>query len=98
METGIFHGGRPVVNELVFLLEDQSARIMLEGILPRIDISIPQVRYMVFDGKQDLHRNILKRIRGYRNPDARFIVIRDQDSAPDCIELKQNINKLCAAG
>ncbi|MDM8547811.1 hypothetical protein QUF61_15070 [Candidatus Venteria ishoeyi] len=44
------------MNELVFLLEEPSARAMLEGLLPKI---IPQdtfVRYLVFEGKQELKK------------------------------------------
>jgi len=84
------------VIELVFLLEELSARVMLEGVLPRLSIELPPVRYIVFDGKNDLERNVTKRIRGYRNPDAKFIVARDQDSEPDCIALKRGLAEMCA--
>jgi Domain of unknown function (DUF4276) len=84
------------VIELVFMLEEPSARAMLEGLLPRMGLDFPAVRYVVFEGKQDLERNIAKRIRGYRNPNARFIVIRDQDSTNDCVALKRNLLGLCA--
>jgi hypothetical protein len=82
--------------ELVFLLEEQSAQEMLHGVLPRLPLSLPPVRYIVFEGKQDLKRNIEKRIRGYRTPDARFVVVRDQDSDPDCKLLKSSIKHSCA--
>jgi Domain of unknown function (DUF4276) len=78
------------------MLEEPSARAMLEGIIPRIGIDGPTVRYVVFEGKQDLEKNVAKRVRGYRNPDARFIVIRDQDSANDCVALKENLLRLCS--
>jgi Domain of unknown function (DUF4276) len=78
------------------MLEEPSARAMLEGLLPRIGINIPAVRYVVFEGKQDLEKQLAKRIRGYRNPNARFIVIRDQDSNNDCGELKAKLLGLCA--
>ena len=32
-----------------------------------------------------------RRIRGYLNPEARFIVLRDQDSAPDCRVVKEEL-------
>ena len=84
------------MTELVFLLEELSARTMLEGLLPRLNVELPSVRYIVFDGKQDLERNITSRLRGYRNPSARFIVIRDQDSSPDCVTLKARLAEKCA--
>jgi Domain of unknown function (DUF4276) len=84
------------VTELVFMLEEPSARAMLEGLLPRIGLNLPTVRYVVFEGKQDLEKQVAKRIRGYRNPNARFIVIRDQDSNNDCGKLKAKLFGLCA--
>lgn len=83
------------MTELVFLLEEPSARAMLEGLLPRIGVNIAMVRYIVFEGKQDLEKHVAKRIRGYRNPQARFIVIRDQDATNDCVALKKDLHGLC---
>lgn len=57
---------------------------------------MPEVRYVVFEGKQDLEKHVARRIRGYRNPNARFIVIRDQDSTNDCVALKNRLFGLCA--
>ena len=39
---------------LVFLLEEPSAREMLKGSLPRVLPDAVQVRYVVFEGKHDL--------------------------------------------
>lgn len=38
---------------LVFLLEEPSAKIMLEGVLPRVLPPEVDVHYIVFEGKQD---------------------------------------------
>lgn len=83
--------------ELVFLLEEPSARALLEGVLPNLGIEHERLKttYIVFEGKQDLDKNIGRRIRGYQNKAARFFVIRDQDSAPDCRVLKQRIAGIC---
>ncbi len=35
------------------------------------------------------------RIRGYLNPLVRFIVLRDQDSHPNCVALKQALQERC---
>jgi hypothetical protein len=53
-----------------------------------------QYRCIVFEGKQDLEGQILRRMRGYRVPQARFIVLRDQD-AEDCHAIKSRLNQLC---
>lgn len=82
--------------EMVFLLEEPSAAALLESLLPRIlDASIV-VRLISFEGKQDLERQLTRRIRGYQNPAARFIVVRDQDSHHDCVALKQRLLGLCS--
>ena len=82
--------------ELVFLLEEESAKSMLLGLLPRVLDPHVQPRLMVFEGKQDLEKQMVKRMRGYVNPHARFIVLRDQDSTPDCRVVKAKLLGLCA--
>ena len=65
------------MNEVVFLLEELSARAMLEGLLPKLLPDTIRCRYIVFEGKQDLEKQLVKRMRGYRVPNARFVVLRD---------------------
>jgi hypothetical protein len=84
------------MRELVFLLEEMSARALLESLLPRVLSQQVAHRLIPFEGKQDLERQLARKIRGYRNPHARFIILRDQDSHPDCRVLKQNLLDLCA--
>jgi|WetSurSiteA1Bulk_404760.scaffolds.fasta_scaffold00023_42 hypothetical protein len=81
--------------ELVFLLEEPSAKAMLESLLPRILNPSITPRLIPFDGKQDLEKQMVKRIRSYLNPNARFIVMRDQDSVPDCTVLKNSLLARC---
>ena len=83
------------MKELVFLLEEESAKAMLQGLLPRILSPQVQPRLMAFEGKQDLEKQMVKRLRGYVNPHARFIVLRDQDSTPDCRQVKAKLQALC---
>lgn len=85
------------MTELVFLLEEPSARAMLEGLLPRLGVAVPPTRYMVFEGKSDLGKHLTRRLRGYLNPEARFVVIRDQDAAPDCRAVKARLVEACRA-
>ncbi len=85
------------MKELVFLLEEASAKAMLDSLLPRLlDPSIV-ARTIVFEGKQDLERQLTQRLRGYLNPQARFLVLRDQDSEPDCITVKRGLTTRCQA-
>lgn len=79
---------------LVFFLEEPSAREMLEGILPRLIPETIRVRYLVFNGKQDLEKNLKPKLRGWRQPDSMFVVMRDQDSG-DCRKIKFGLADLC---
>ncbi|MFA7279244.1 MAG: DUF4276 family protein [Sterolibacterium sp.] len=83
------------MKELVFLLEEESAKAMLESLLPRILHPDIRPRYIPFEGKQDLERQMVKRLHGYANPHARFIVLRDQDNAPDCRAVKERLIERC---
>jgi hypothetical protein len=83
------------MSELVFMLEEPSARAMLEGLLPKVLPVEVVPRYIVFEGKQDLEKQLVRKIRGYRNLNARFVVLRDQDSNPDCKAIKTKLSELC---
>lgn len=84
------------MKELVFCLEELSAKAMLEGLLPRIFSKNEFVfRYIVFQGKQDLEKQLPRKLKGYCNTEAHFVVIRDQDSYSNCIELKNKLRDLC---
>lgn len=83
------------MSELVFMLEEQSARAMLEGLLPKLLPAEVTPRYVVFEGKQDLEKQQVRKIRNYRNPGARFIVMRDLDANPDCKAVKAKLFELC---
>lgn len=83
------------MTELVIFLEEPSARAMLEGVLPRLLPDHVTVRYVVFEGKSDLEKRLPIRLRAWQNPDARFLVLRDQDIG-DCRVIKARIQQLCA--
>ena len=84
------------MKELVFLLEGESEKALLQALLPRFLSAEIQTRFIPFEGKQDLERQLPGRWRGYLNPQARFVVIRDQDSAADCKVVKQKLQALCS--
>ncbi|RLB67914.1 MAG: hypothetical protein DRH04_07395 [Deltaproteobacteria bacterium] len=80
---------------LVFFLEEFSAQSLLERLLPRL---LPKeefaFRFIPFEGKQDLEKQLVRKMRSWRNPNSRFIVLRDQD-ANDCKAVKAHLVKLC---
>lgn len=80
--------------DIVFFLEEQSAEAALKGLMPRILPPEVACKYIVFEGKQHLEGQLLRRIRGYRVPGARFIVLRDQDSG-DCKVIKARLKEKC---
>ncbi|NRT58385.1 DUF4276 family protein [Sphaerotilus uruguayifluvii] len=84
------------MSTLVFCLEEPSARAMLQGLLPRLLPPGVQVQYIVFEGKQDMHKRLTHRLKHWLAPDSCFVVLRDQDSS-DCRLLKQELRLLCEA-
>ncbi|WDN28191.1 DUF4276 family protein [Xanthomonas oryzae] len=68
---------------------------MLESLLPRILSNDIQYRLIAFEGKQDLEKQLERRIRGYQNSLARFVILRDLDSHPDCRAVKKNLLGIC---
>jgi hypothetical protein len=83
------------MNHLVFLLEEPSARDLLEGLLPKLLPATLSIYYFVFEGKQDLEAQMVRRLRGWRRPDSAFVVLRDQDAA-DCQRVKERLVDLVA--
>ncbi len=84
------------MKELVFLLEEESAKVMLESLLPRMLNAEIKPRLLAFEGKQDLEKQMVRKMRSYLNPRARFIVMRDQDATPDCRVAKEALLARCA--
>lgn len=85
------------MRELVFLLEEESAKALLEQLMPRLMPiqNMVRSRFIVFEGKQDLEKQLVSKLRGYLNPQAHFIVLQDQDQT-DCHTTKKRLKTLCA--
>ena len=79
---------------LVFFLEEPSAKEMLRGVLPKILPEYITPRFIVFEGKQDLEKQLVRKLRLWRQPDSRFIILRDQD-AGDCLKIKHHLVEKC---
>ena len=82
------------MKKIVFLVEEPSMKEFLKVILPKV---IPNnVSYTIIhhEGKQDLERSIPKKLRAFRQPEIRFVVLIDQDSN-DCLLLKNRLLELC---
>lgn len=79
---------------IVFFLEELSAKEMLIGFLPKILPPEIEPRFITFQGKQDLEKNLVRRLRGWNLPDSLFVVMRDKDSE-DCVGVKNKLLTLC---
>jgi hypothetical protein len=82
------------MNRLVFLLEEYSMKVLLEGLLPRL---FPRLEFLCVphQGKQDLEKSVPRKLRAWQEPGVRFAVLRDNDGG-DCTVLKQRLASLCA--
>jgi hypothetical protein len=71
------------MNELVFFLEEESAKALLEQIFPLLIPSGSQVhpRFIVFEGKQDLEKQLPNKLRGFY--ESTCPLYRDAGSGPD---------------
>lgn len=83
------------MRELICFVEGSSEKELLRGLLPRLLPSGLSFRIFPFSGKSDLESQLVRRLRGYQNPEARFLVMRDQDSGP-CRRAKSRLVDLCA--
>lgn len=83
------------MKEIVFLVEGEAERCLLDTFLPRLLPAGIGHRVIPFQGKQDMEKRMALRIRCYLNPQARFLVLRDQDSHADCVALKRSLQERC---
>ena len=70
-------------------------RDLLNGLLPRL---YPKLDFLCLahEGKSDLERSIPRKLRAWREPGVRFVILRDNDGG-DCLLLKQRLMQSCRA-
>lgn len=81
------------MSRLVFLLEEYSMKVLLEGLLPRF---FPELPFLCIShqGKQDLEKSIPRKLKAWREPGTQFVVLRDNDGG-ECLTLKERLKRLC---
>ena len=82
---------------IIFLLEEPSMKALLDILLPRIVpgwIEGQHFQCIPHEGKSDLDRSIKRKLKAWRIPEDRFVVVRDNDNA-DCRDLKTRLLQLC---
>ena len=83
---------------LEFLLEELSAKVALEILVPRIVGPGATCQFHTFQGKQDLLRNLPNRLRGYRRwlpSDWYLAVLLDRDG-DNCQDLKLRLEQIAS--
>lgn len=80
------------MTRIVFLLEEFSMKVLLDGLLPRLFPELPFL-CVPHDGRHDLERSIPRKLRAWREPGVRFVVVRDNDGG-DCRALKHCLVQL----
>ncbi len=80
---------------LEILVEEVSAEVALQILLPRMIGTDVSFTIHPFQGKHNLLRKLPSRLRGYRywDSDTRIVVLLDSDT-PDCHEQKQHLEQL----
>ncbi|MDY0134200.1 MAG: DUF4276 family protein [Atribacterota bacterium] len=84
---------------IIFLLEEPSMKVLLDGLLPRLFPGLIEHQHFLcipHEGKSDLDKSIPRKLMSWHEPDARFVIVRDNDNA-DCIDIKARLQKLCTA-
>lgn len=79
---------------LVALLEEPSAAVFLEAVLLPLLPSDWTLKCIPFEGKQDLEKNLERKLRGWLRPNSSFLVMRDRDSE-DCRVVKERLVDIC---
>jgi len=75
---------------LVCLLEEHSAKEMLKVVLPKIMSENIDLKFIVFEGKQDLEKQLERKLRLWQQPNSYFLIMRDKDSG-DCYAIKREL-------
>lgn len=81
------------MSRLVFMLEEQSMRVLLEGLLPRV---FPELNFIcvAHEGRSDLEKSLPRKLRSWQIPEDKFVVVRDADSS-NCKDLKEALRAVC---
>jgi hypothetical protein len=83
-----------MIDHLVFFLEGPSEKDFLESLWSTVMPTRITPHFQVFQGKQDLEKQLVRRMKYWLKPNSRLIVMRDQDSG-DCMTIKARLRQLC---
>jgi hypothetical protein len=84
---------------VIFLLEEPSMKSFLQEFLPRLMPDWQHERDFLcvpHRGKSDLDRSIPNKLKAWREPGVRFVILRDNDGA-DCLSVKSRLRAMAVA-
>ena len=82
---------------IIFLLEEPSMKALLDDLLPRLFPGLKEGEHfkcVPHEGKSHLDKSIPVKLKAWRIPNDRFVIVRDNDSA-DCVSLKARLVAMC---
>lgn len=79
---------------LVALLEEPSAAVFLKIVAASLLPPDWDLKCISFEGKQDLEKNLERKLRGWLTPNSSFLIMRDRDSE-DCRAVKKRLVEIC---
>ena len=82
---------------LVFMLEEESAKHLLKVLLPGILPECIKYQLIPHQGKGDLQKSIPIKLKAWRAPNTFFVILHDLDNHSDCKALKQDLQNLCVS-
>src|SRR5690606_19288838 len=84
------------MGRIVFLLEEESMAALLRELLPKVYPEwVENIHWIPIwhNGKSDLEASIRRKLRAWREPGVRFVIMRDNDGG-DCRERKAHLRSL----
>lgn len=78
------------------MLEEASAKSLLDILLPRILPKDVTFRCLPHEGKQDLEKSIPIKLKNWNIPNTWFVILRDKDQG-DSVLIARKLQKLCSA-
>jgi hypothetical protein len=83
------------IDLVVFFVEEESMKAFLENFLSRLGISTTAYKISVFEGKNQLKKNLTPKMNQWRLPNTQFFVLMDNDNKPNCKDVKLALFKQC---
>ena len=84
---------------LILLVEEPSMKVLLDGLLPRLFPGWQKGTHFLcvpHEGKSDLDKSVPRKLKEWRFPGDRFVIVRGNDNA-DCVVLKARYVAVCSA-